>query len=76
MMVEKRVVSLILMDVEFETKNCLSLLCDEQNLLNYCNRCIVLYNISFCLFSHYSKLEIRDDEHFACIRGRSRENAS
>ena len=35
MMVEKRIGSLIRMDVESETKSCSSLLWDELDLLNY-----------------------------------------
>ena len=55
MMVEKRIDSLIPMDVEFETKSCSFPLWGELDLLNYCNRCIVLYNILLCLFCHNRK---------------------
>lgn len=51
MTVGKRNDSLIPVVVEFETKSYSSLLWDELDLLNYCNRCIVLYNILLCFLS-------------------------
>ena len=54
MMVEKRIGSLIRMDVESETKSCSSLLWDELDLLNYA--IVVLYcTISRCVCSPQSK---------------------
>lgn len=73
MMVEKRIGSLIRMDVESETKSCSSLLWDELDLLNYA--IVVLYcTISRCVCS--PSIENQGHECFACIRGCRRENAS